>query len=88
MYFRADEKIVMMFPNSHDERIAKMIPAKICPDCLQVKVGDKGSDDCVNCGAEMIDVLIPNLGDPSMKAGTKTISNMFALAAEAVVVFL
>lgn len=71
LYFRADEKVVMMFPHSHDERIVKMIPAKICPNCLQVKVGDEGSYDCVECGAEMIDVWIPNLGDPSMKSGTK-----------------
>ena len=68
LYFRADEKIVMMFPHSHDERIAGMIPAKICPDCLQVKLGDEGTDDCVNCGAEMVDVLIPN---PIRTSGTK-----------------
>ena len=37
LYFRADEKIVMMFPHSHEERIPGMIPARICPDCLQVK---------------------------------------------------
>ena len=68
LYFRADEKIVMMFPHSHEDRIAGMIPAKICPDCLQVKVGDEGTDDCVNCGAEMVDVMIPN---PIRTSGTK-----------------
>lgn len=68
LYFRADEKIVMMFPHSHDERISGMIPARICPDCLQVKLGDEGINDCVSCGAEMVDVMIPN---PIRTSGTK-----------------
>lgn len=45
----------MMFPHSHDERVSGMIPARICPDCLQVKLGEDGTDECVNCGAEMVD---------------------------------
>lgn len=68
LYFRADEKIVMMFPRSHEERIPGMIPARICPDCLQVKLGEEGTDECVGCGAEMVDVLIPN---PIRTSGTK-----------------
>ena len=68
LYFRADEKIVMMFPHSHEERIPGMVPARICPDCLQVKVGEYGTDECVNCGAEMVDILIPN---PIKTSGTK-----------------
>ncbi len=68
LYFRADEKIVMMFPHSHKERIPGMVPARICPDCLKVKVGEYGTDECVNCGAEMVDILIPN---PIKTSGTK-----------------
>ena len=68
LYFRADEKIAMMFPHSHDERISWMIPARICPDCLQVKLGEDGTDECFNCGAEMVDVMIPN---PIKTSGTK-----------------
>ena len=68
LYFRADEKIVMMFPHSHEERIPGMVPARICPDCLQVKVGEYRTDECVNCGAEMVDILIPN---PIKTSGTK-----------------
>ena len=68
LYFRADEKIVMMFPRSHDDHIAGMIPARICPDCLQVKVGEEGTNDCVNCGAEMISIMIPN---PIKTSGSK-----------------
>lgn len=68
LYFRADEKIVMMFPHSHGEHIPGMIPAKICPDCLQVKLGEEGTDECVNCGTAMVDILIPN---PVRTSGTK-----------------
>lgn len=67
-YFKADEKIVMMFPHSHEERMPNMIPARICPDCLQVKVGDEGTDCCPNCSAEMIEVMIPS---PIRTTGTK-----------------
>ena len=68
LYFRADKKIVMMFPHSHDEHVSGMIPARICPDCLQVKLGEDGTDECVNCGAEMVDVMIPS---PIKTSGTK-----------------
>lgn len=68
LYFRADDKIVMMFPHSHEEHIADMIPGRICPDCLQVKIGEEGSSDCPSCGAEMVDVLMPN---PIRTSGTK-----------------
>lgn len=67
-YFKADEKIVMMFPHSHEERMPNMIPARICPDCLQVKVGDEGTDSCPSCSAEMIEIMIPN---PIRTTGTK-----------------
>ncbi len=60
MYFRADDKIIMMFPHDHESHLNGMIPGRICPDCLQVKVGDEGTDDCVNCGAEMVKIMIPN----------------------------
>lgn len=68
LYFRADDKIVMMFPHSHKEHIAGMIPGRICPDCLQVKLGEDGTSDCPSCGAKMVDVLIPN---PIKTSGSK-----------------
>lgn len=60
LYFRADEKITMMFPGLQGERIKGMIPARLCPDCLQVKIGEEGSDECVSCGNRMIDIAIPS----------------------------
>ena len=40
----------MMFPRKHEERIYGIIPARLCPNCLQVVVGDEGSDLCPSCG--------------------------------------
>lgn len=59
-YFKVDDKIVMMFPRKHEEKMFGTIPARLCPDCLQVIPGDEGSDLCPSCGAETIDVLIPS----------------------------
>lgn len=59
-YFKADDKIVMMFPRSHEERMFGTMPARLCPDCLQVIPGEEGSDLCPSCGAETIDILIPS----------------------------
>ncbi|MCD7791573.1 MAG: DEAD/DEAH box helicase, partial [Bacteroides thetaiotaomicron] len=68
LYFRADEKIVMMFPCSHEEHLNGMIPGKICPDCLQVKIGDEGTDTCPTCGEEMVNIQIPS---PIRTSGSK-----------------
>lgn len=68
LYFRADEKIVMMFPYSHEEPVGGMIHAKICPECLQVKIGAEGTDTCPSCDSKMIDIQIPS---PIRTSGTK-----------------
>ena len=59
-YFKADDKIVMMFPRKHGEKMYGTMPARLCRDCLQVIPGDEGSNLCPSCGAETIDVLIPS----------------------------
>lgn len=59
-YFKADDTIIMMFPRGHEERMQGTIPARLCPDCLQVIPGDEGSGQCPSCGAETIDVLVPS----------------------------
>ena len=68
LYFKADQKIVLLFPMSHTERRQGMIPAWLCPDCLQVKLGEEGGEECAHCGAEMISILIPS---PIKTSGTK-----------------
>ena len=67
-YFRGDKEIAMMFPRREREEISGMIPGRICPSCLQVIVGDEGSDECPSCGTEMIDILMPN---PIVTSGSK-----------------
>ena len=59
-YFKADDKICMMFPRKAGESMPNMMPAKLCPECLQVSLGDNGSDNCPSCGTEMVPVLIPS----------------------------
>lgn len=71
MYFKADKRIIMMFPHSHEDDIEGMIPARLCPDCMQVKVGDEGTDNCVACGQHMIDILIPRKSETSGTKNTK-----------------
>ena len=59
-YFKADEKVVMLFPHPHENVPTGMLPARICPDCLQVKLGIDGSSECASCGTRMMDILIPS----------------------------
>ena len=60
LYFKADEKIVMMFPHKESDRPWGFIEAQLCPECLQVKIGEDASALCDNCGADTVKVLIPN----------------------------
>ncbi|MBQ7433823.1 MAG: DEAD/DEAH box helicase [Lachnospiraceae bacterium] len=69
LYFRADEKIVMMFPHKHDNYPWGMIAGRICPDCLQVKIGEDTSASCDSCGSEMVDIVLPN---PIRTTGSKS----------------
>lgn len=68
LYFRADEKIVMMFPHKHDNYPWGMIAGRICPECLQVKIGEDTSASCDSCGSDMVDIVLPN---PVRTAGSK-----------------
>ena len=60
LYFKADEKIVMMYPHTENNHPYGFINGYLCPECLQVKIGDDASSSCDNCGSEMVKVLIPN----------------------------
>ena len=68
LYFKADKKISLLYPYSHDTCPPGMIPGKICPECLQVAYGEEASPNCEKCGSEMIDVLMP---DPPRTTGSK-----------------
>lgn len=59
LFFKADEKITMMFPYKENDHPWGFTEAKLCPECLQVKLGANTTDSCDNCGADMVKVLIP-----------------------------
>lgn len=69
LYFKADDKIVMMFPHEHINYPWGMIAGRLCPDCLQVKIGENTSASCDSCGSEMVDVVLPN---PIRTTGSKS----------------
>lgn len=60
IYFKADDKIVMMFPHKHEDYPFGTVAGRICPDCLQVKIGEDTSASCDSCGSEMVEVVLPN----------------------------
>lgn len=60
LYFKADDKIVMMFPHEHGNYPGGTIAGRICPDCLQVKIGEDSSAHCDSCGSDMVDIVLPN----------------------------
>ena len=68
LYFKADEKIVMMFSHKESDHPWGFIEAQLCPECLQVKIGEDASASCDNCGADTVKVLIPN---PIKTSGSK-----------------
>lgn len=68
LYFKADEKIIMMFPHKEDGCPEGFLEGLLCPECLQVKMGEAALNSCDNCGTEMIKVLIPN---PPKTSGSK-----------------
>ena len=69
MYFRADNRVILMFPHSHHDYPWGMIAGRICPNCLQVKSGDNSPSSCEHCGMDMVDIVIPN---PPRITGSKT----------------
>ena len=60
-YFRADDKIVMLFPRKEGETMQDAIEAKLCPDCLQVTFGSGASANCPSCGGKTIPVFVPQV---------------------------
>jgi DEAD/DEAH box helicase domain-containing protein len=59
LYFKNDKKVVMMYPNDHEEISRGMIPAFLCPNCMQLDVAEGEKHSCSSCGTEQISVIIP-----------------------------
>ena len=61
LFFRGDGKIAFIYPYNDDFKNSDMIMGHICPNCLQIKLGDSKEEDCDKCGYKMIKVAIPTL---------------------------
>ena len=59
-YFKADDKVVMMFPHSHEDYPVGTAPGRICPECLQVYAGDNSVSVCETCGVDLVNIVFPN----------------------------
>lgn len=71
LYFKHDQKVIMLFPHSHDDIPYQMCAARICPSCLQLNTGNKASQPCALCGNETIPVVYPLNYSPSEKKSNK-----------------
>ncbi len=69
LYFKTDDKVIMLFPYSHDNAPRGLVKAKLCPNCLQVKLGEDRDNGCKNCGSDMVEVLVPS---PNLTTGSKS----------------
>jgi DEAD/DEAH box helicase domain-containing protein len=67
-YFEADDKVIMLFPNSHDNTPNGTSKARFCPDCLHVKFGESSNYSCDNCGSDTMEVIIPT---PNLITGSQ-----------------
>ena len=59
LYFKNDKKIVMMYPNDHEEKPWGMVEAFLCPSCMQLEVAEGKKHSCSSCGTEQIPVIFP-----------------------------
>lgn len=59
LYFRCDEKVIMVFPSNHDTAPPGMQKAYLCTDCLQLNLGEKPVQKCLACGKGTIPVVCP-----------------------------
>ena len=67
-YFRADDRVSMMFPSKGGEPFSDAMPARLCPHCMHLTAGPGAVEACPNCGTKTIRVYIPPKNDIS---GTK-----------------
>lgn len=59
LYFNQNSKVIMMFPHEHDWIPNDMLPARLCPSCLQFHPGEAKDSYCSSCGSDTIPVLFP-----------------------------
>ncbi len=59
-FFNYDDNIIFIYPQKHDENVTNdFYKGFICPECMQVDLGEEEHHSCSSCGAESISVIIP-----------------------------
>ena len=66
-FFNYNDKILFVYPDNHEEEKAGFYRGFICPDCLQIDLGDEKEHTCSSCGADTIPVIFPKV----ISAGSK-----------------
>lgn len=56
LFFKQDSKVVMVFPCRADAVPTGLTPARLCPECLQLTLGQHSDNLCENCGVETFSV--------------------------------
>ena len=59
LFFNKDENIRMLFPTDDAHVFSGMASARLCPECMQIELGDAAQEICTSCGKETIPVMIP-----------------------------
>lgn len=59
LYFKNSDKVVMIYPNDHQDVQRNMVESFICPSCMQLNIAEGERHTCSSCGTEQIPVVIP-----------------------------
>ena len=57
LYFKADDKIILLFPHEHEPKPADMSTARLCPKCMRLLEEDLNREACPSCGEKTFPIL-------------------------------
>ncbi len=58
MFFKGDSRITAIYPCTQEKHPQGMIHGRICPNCLQIKLGRDAAQVCDSCGEKTLDILL------------------------------
>ena len=58
-FFNYNDKVLFIYPDKHEEDKDGFYRGFICPECLQIDLGDEKQHTCSSCGANSIPVIFP-----------------------------
>lgn len=59
LFFKQDKKIRMIYPKNTEKVPNNMTYGSICPNCLQVNIGENTNQQCSSCSGKTFSVLFP-----------------------------